>query len=261
LILDGTLREHALEIIQTIASTLESLPLGNASLGAAAGLAVCFAYLAEGLDEPAHEATARRLLDQALTMAEAEPMLPSLYGGLPGIGWAASHLSGRLHWPDQEATLAEIDEAVSEHLDQPMWKEDYQLSGGLVGLGVYALERLRAAGPESRRGAEWDGTPFEDAGRATQMLQRVVDHLAATAEHKPDGATWWTGPERLSLHALKKMPDGAYGVGLGEGVAGVVAFLARACAAGVAVTRARPWAGDEGQAGKGCDDCIRCSSG
>jgi hypothetical protein len=73
-----------------------------------------------------------------------------------------------------------------------------------------------------------------------RCLERVVDHLAATAEHKPDGATWWTGPERLSLHALKKMPDGAYGVGLGEGVAGVVALLARTCAAGVAVDRARP---------------------
>ena len=28
-------------------------------------------------------------------------------------------------------------------LNQPLWQEDYQLSGALVGLGVYALERLR----------------------------------------------------------------------------------------------------------------------
>jgi hypothetical protein len=44
----------------------------------------------------------------------------------------------------------------------------------------------------------------------------------------------------MSLHARKKMPDGAYDVGLAEGVSGVVAFLARVCAAGVVVERARP---------------------
>jgi hypothetical protein len=221
-ILDGALREQALEMVRTIADSLDSLPLENASLGSgAAGLAVCFAYLAEGLAEPRHDATARRLLEQALAMAEAEPMPPSLHSGLAGIGWAASHLSARLNRPDLEATLAEIDEAVREHLAQPVWQEDYPLGGGLVGLGVYALERLPAP-------VALDG------------LERVVGHLLATAEHQPEGATWWRGPERLSLHALKKMPEGGYDLGLSEGVAGVVAFLARACAAGLAVERARP---------------------
>jgi hypothetical protein len=236
------LREQALKIVQTIAESLESLPLESASLGSgAAGLAVCFAYLGEGLAEPRHEATARRLLDQALTMAEGEPMPPSLHGGLVGIGWAASHLSARLPWTDLEATLAEIDETVCDYLAQPVWQEDYQLSSGLVGLGVYGLERLQVARPESAKGVRTQaGTPFEDSVRATQCLERVVGHLLATAEHKPDGATWWTGPQRLSLHALKKMPDGAHVVGLGEGVSGVIALLARACAAGVAVEQARP---------------------
>jgi hypothetical protein len=135
----------------------------------------------------------------------------------------------RLHWPDLELTLAEIDETVCDCLDQPVWQEDYQLSSGLVGMGVYALERV--ARPESSKGVLGLGaTPFEDSGRAN-ILKRVVGHLLATVERKPDGATWWTGPERLSLHARKKMPDGAHVVGLSEGVAGVVAFLARVCAA------------------------------
>jgi hypothetical protein len=227
-ILHGDLQDQALEIVRTIAETLAFLPPGNASLGnGAAGLAVSFAYLAEGLREPGYEVTARRLLDEALTMAEAEPMLSSLQGGLAGIGWAASHLSTRLHQLDLEATLAEIDTTVCDWLDQPVWPEDYPLTSGLVGLGVYALERL-GSGAESARLA------------AVTCLERVVDHLLATAEHKPEGATWWRGPERMSLHARKKMPDGAYDVGLADGVSGVVAFLARVCAAGVAVERARP---------------------
>jgi lantibiotic modifying enzyme len=218
-VLDGPLRQQALGIVRTIASSLESLPLESANLGSgAAGLAVCFAYLAEGLAEHRYEAIARRLLDQAITMVEAEPMIPSLFGGLAGIGWAASHIGTRLHWTDLEQTLTEIDETLCDCLDQSVWQEGYPLSSGLVGLGVYGLERLG---------------PADDARppAAVHILERVVGHLLATVERKPDGATWWTSPERLSLHARKKMPDGAHAVGLSEGVAGVVAFLGRVCAA------------------------------
>jgi hypothetical protein len=112
-------------------------------------------------------------------------------------------------------------------MDQPAWQDDYDLFNGLVGLGVYALERL-ASMPDITR-------PL-----AVRILERVVDHLRATAEHKPVGATWWRGPERMSLHDVKKMPEGGYNLGLAQGVAGVAAFLARTCDAGVAVDRARP---------------------
>jgi hypothetical protein len=228
-VLEGAERERAVQTVREIADCLrtwQQAPGQLAATGAglangAAGLAVFFACLAEGLDEDCHEVTARRLLGQALAMAEAEAMHPSLYGGLAGVGWAAAHLSTRLPGVDLEATLAEIDEAVRDCLDQPVWQEDYPLTNGLVGLGVYALERLPA--------------PI-----AVESLERVVGHLWATAERQPEGATWWRGPERLSLHALKKAPDGNYDLGLAEGVPGVIALLARVCAAGVAVDRARP---------------------
>jgi len=230
-ILDWPLREKALEVVRIIGEDLASLPVLDPSLGSGnAGLAVCFAYLAEGLSEPAYEAMARRRLEQAISMAETEAMLPWLHSGLAGLGWAASHLSARLPGLNVEGTLTDIDEALCDYLQGPVWRDDYHLTDGLVGLGVYALERLRVA-----RRQRWD-----DVSSATHCLERVVDHLTATAEHKTDGATWWRGPERLSLHALKKMPDGAYDLGLGEGVPGVIAFLARVCDAGVAVERTRP---------------------
>jgi hypothetical protein len=227
-ILDGALREQALQIVRAIGDALSSWPPEIPGLGnGAAGLAVCFAYLAEGLGEPEHEATARRFLEQAIAMAEELPMFLALYGGLAGVGWAATHLRDRFRWPELEATVAEIDDALLQDLRRTEWREDYGLMSGLVGLGVYALERL---------------TPGADATRlaAVECLERVIDHLAATAEHKPEGATWWRGPERLSLHSRKKVPNGWYDVGLGDGVSGVVALLARACASGVAVDRARP---------------------
>jgi hypothetical protein len=222
------MRDQALDTVRAIADPLRDWPTEIVGVGTgASGLAVFFAYLAEGLEEPKHEATARRFLEQAMALAEKEPMLPSLYHGLAGLGWAATHLRDWLHWPELEATAADIDETLLDYLHQPVWQEDYGLMSGLVGLGVYALERL---------------TPGAEATRlaAVECLECVIGHLAALAEHKPDGATWWRGPERLTLHGRKKVPDGWWDVGLGDGVSGVVALLARACAAGVAVDRARP---------------------
>src|SRR4051812_19803960 len=151
-LLDGRLQAQALETVRKIADALRSWPpapdhpaAGDPGLGSgAAGLAVFFACLVEGLGEPEYEATARRFLERALDLAEEEAMLPSLYQGLAGVGWAAMHLRGRLNWPDLEATLAEIDEALLEQLRPAEWREDYGLTSGLVGLGVYALERLPA---------------------------------------------------------------------------------------------------------------------
>ena len=194
-ILKGGLQAQVLETVRTIADGLQNWPptpehlaAGNPGLGSGiAGLAVFFAYLAEGLGEPVHEATANRLLKQTLALAEEQPMFPSLYDGLAGIGWAAEHLCDRLRWSDSEATLAEIDEALLLDLRQTQWPDLYGLTGGLVGMGVYALERLPSA-------------------RAEECLECVIDHLVATAKHKPDGATWWRGPERMSLHGRKKPP-------------------------------------------------------
>lgn len=222
-VLESRSQVQALKTVHTIADALKDWPLaGNSSLGnGAAGLAVLFAYLAEGLGEPEHEATARRYLGQAISLAQEQPMLPSLAHGLTGVGWAMAHLRDRLHWPDLEATGAEIDATLLEDLRRVEWRDDHGWMSGLVGFGVYAVERLPAP-------------------TAVECLERVIDHLAATAEHKPDGATWWRGPERLSLHGRNKVPDGWYDVGLGDGVSGVIALLARACTAGIAVERARP---------------------
>src|SRR5262245_7271340 len=92
-ILVGRLQAQALETVRGIAEALRDWPPTPSHVAArdpgvgsgAAGLAVCFAYLAEGLGEPEHETTARRFLEQAMALAEEEPMLPSLYQGLAGL--------------------------------------------------------------------------------------------------------------------------------------------------------------------------------
>jgi hypothetical protein len=92
---------------------------------------------------------------------------------------------------------------------------------------VYTLERLAGRSDASRLAA-------------LDCLKRVIDHLARTAERRPDGITWWNSPDWLIPQTRDKYPRGYYNLGLAHGVPGVIALLASACAAGVETDRARP---------------------
>jgi hypothetical protein len=224
-LLDGTLREQALEVVGEIAAQLRALPtpaISSADLaGGSAGLAVLFGYLAKAQPGQGHDATAGRFLDEAITAVAQAPLDASLYEGLAGVGWAAEHLRRQLPELETEDINAEVDEALGEHLKVSRWTDDYDLIGGLVGLGVYALERL----PEPA---------------AINILKRVLDHLAETAESVPDGITWWTNPAWLPPDVRPRWPHGYYNLGLAHGVPGVVALLGSACAAGLGGGTARP---------------------
>ena len=144
-VLHGAERERALQAAQDIADALREprwLPgRSNFSLaGGSAGLAVFFTYLSQALCES--EAVARGFLEEAIAAASDGPTQASLFSGLAGVGWAAAHLQGRLVGHDTEGITAEIDQTLRDHLTLSRWSDDYDLIEGLVGLGVYALERL-----------------------------------------------------------------------------------------------------------------------
>jgi hypothetical protein len=225
ILLDGTLKERASECMQAI---LEDLALvkgqssGDASLaGGLAGQAILHGYLAQAGHGPEHADAAVRCLQEAVTAVSNKLIEASLYGGLTGVGWALSHL--QKCWPgfDGEIDAAEIDEVLLRHLAQSSWRDNYDLVSGLVGFGVYALERLPRPA-------------------AVACLERVIDRLAETAERREDGVTWWTNPAWLPAEGQQKSPRGYYNLGLAHGVPGVIALLGLACAAGVASAKAGP---------------------
>src|SRR4029453_15024135 len=135
------------------------------------------------------------------------------------IAWTVAHLDGQWEWSDEDA-CEEVDVALRGYLEQSPWRDDYDLVSGLVGLGVYALERL----------------PHRSA---LDLLLRIVDPLEETAERTTEGITWLTRPGLLPEHQRRECPDGYYNLGLAHGVPGVIAFLGGACSAGVAVSKAR----------------------
>ena len=150
---------------------------------------------------PESAALARRCLEHATAAVAEQPGTASLYSGLTGVGWAVAHLQGRLPGLDGEDDLAEIDEVLLDHLDQSPWRGEYDLIEGLVGFGVYALERLPRPA-------------------AVACLERVVDRLAETAEPQGEGITWWTDPAWLPAETRAEFPHGYYNLGLAHGRAG-----------------------------------------
>jgi lantibiotic biosynthesis protein len=221
--------------------------------GGTAGVALFFAYRAGrggGPGAAADTDAAALLLERSTEALATTPLSPDLYGGFSGVAWTAEHLYGPrfaaaataepataaapaptapgMETPripetpetpettagDAEDPLEEIDAALLHYLDHSPWTADYDLIRGLAGFGVYALERLPRPS-------------------AVACLTKIVDRLAETAEHGPQGTTWHTAPELLPDWQRAIFPGGYYNLGVAHGVPAVVAMLgATAAAAG-----------------------------
>jgi hypothetical protein len=233
-LLTGDLGEQARQAVRAIARALvippraaapgdnaEQYAVERACLGGGqAGLAVLYVYLGRaGLVSGAAE-RALSFLNEAVDAVATVTMSAGLYRGFVGIAWAAEHLNKLLTSGADNPTEA-VDEALPEYLDQSPWRNDYDLINGLVGVGVYALERLPR--------------PV-----AAAYLERVIDRLAERAEWSRGGITWHTPSELLISEQRAQYPKGFYNLGLAHGAPGVIALLGAACSAGVALAKARP---------------------
>ncbi|MFL6194203.1 MAG: lanthionine synthetase C family protein [Thermoanaerobaculia bacterium] len=227
-LLQGSVADAALRTVQEIAEALAQRPseegLRRASLaGGTAGQAVFYTYLALHTGDEAAADRAAALLDAAAEELATTPMPPSFYSGFSGVAWAMEHLKGRLFEddPDGDDPVLDIDEALIAPLSRPNWPGEYDLVGGLIGVGVYALERLP-----------------RPSGKA--LLEQVVDRLAERADTMEEGRAWFTRPEGLPEWQREIHQRGIYNLGVAHGLPGAFPVLAGACAAGVAVDRARP---------------------
>jgi lantibiotic modifying enzyme len=223
-LLDGDLRDRALETVHAIAQDLRDRDTGveHATLaGGRSGLALFYAYLAQSVPGQGHELLALRMLDQSIEALSSTPMNASLYSGFTGIAWTTHHLRGRLLEAEADDSNGEIDDVLAAHVGRSPWRADYDLIIGLVGLGLYAADRL----------------PREAARTA---LTRIVDRLDETAVRLADGITWRTPPELLPPWQRELAPQGYYNAGLAHGVPGIVAILGDACAEDVARPKAAP---------------------
>jgi hypothetical protein len=229
-VVEGDLADEARSAVRDIALAAASAPLRlpgeiseeaaagwRASLGSGwSGQSLLYGYLAlaEAGDLPFDAAElAMDRLDRASDAVASVPMTESLFSGFSGVAWATEHLAGKVYEPDGDP-LAAIDEALLGSLSRAPWTGEIDLINGLVGLGIYALERLPRPA-------------------AAQCLERIVDHLGELAERGDGTAAWFSPAARLPAYQRAVFPLGLYNLGASHGIAGIIALLAAACRAGV----------------------------
>ncbi len=208
------------EPVATVAANGRPLPAGrDASLASgSAGMSLFFAYRALA-DAREGDDRAVALLESALDALGAAQLQPSLYVGFTGITWTLEHLASMVLDEDDEDLNEEIDEVLIELLGTTPWMAPTDLISGVVGLGVYALERLPRAS-------------------AVATLEQAVSRLEETAVHDTDGIAWPTHPSLFPPDQAHEA-DNRIDLGMAHGVTGTIALLARVVDAGVAADRAR----------------------
>jgi lantibiotic modifying enzyme len=225
--LSGTTAEQALQAVDAIAESITSITASpgerDPSLGRGqAGLALLYTWLARTGRMPQADLLARQCLDQAIEALSTQAMNASFYGGFTGVAWAAD-LVDRLLDPDAEDRGEAVDDALLRLLSRDeRWSASYDLIVGLIGLGVYALQRYPR--------------PV-----ATECLRQVVERLQECARRDEHGLYWWTPPaEILDEESRKQYSSGRVDLGVAHGVAGAVALLGGICGAGVEQATVRP---------------------
>jgi hypothetical protein len=220
-VLESDLAERARAMARSVAAALDVADFDPRATGLAAGpagLALFHAYLAEAEGDAAGAARARAALVAALAPREGEDDpggSASFFSGFPGLTWAAAHLDGLLQGA-AAPLLADADRAVAGALAEPSWSGTSLHADGLVGLGVYLLERPRG-------------------GVADQALANLVAHLERSAVPDAGGAAWLR--PAASFPESVRPPADVFDLGVPRGTAGVVGFLAAALARGITPER------------------------
>lgn len=209
-LLEGQDAERAREAALAITADLAGIDLDPSLYYGHAGVALLHGYRARCGEADAVDDAAEHLGAAAEMFAEERP--PWLARGFAGVAFAIAHLSDLVETePD---TLPDLDAAIANVVDREPWPFDWQLMPGLIGLGIYGLERAGAAG-----------------GRA--IVERTAGHLAALAERAAGVATWRVRPADVPKEMRDRNPEGFHSLGFAYGGLGAIAFLAAARAIGV----------------------------
>ncbi len=182
-----------------------------------AGEALFFHYLDRARPGQGHDERALAHLETAIAAIAETMTAPGLYGGFSGVAWVLEHLTGRLlepPAPGEEDPGEEVATALVSYLGHTPWLDDYDLISGLVGFGVWAVERAPRSGGE-------------------EAAESVVRRLGELAERGEGGVTWRTSPERMLASEAANHPQGNFNLGVAHGVPGVIGVLGEMVAAGL----------------------------
>jgi hypothetical protein len=212
-LLQGATAERARAAARSIAAraSVADASRGPELAAGDAGLALLHAELSRAFPGEAHEELASRALERTLGALAREEFPLSLFSGVIGIGWTLALLCPQEDAEDEDA--GPLDELFLACLADESWTPSFDLSDGLAGMAVYALE----------------GMPRTSASR---ILVLVVERLARAAVRFPAGIAWRSDPDWLPAE-LQSAFVGEWNLGVAHGVPGVIGALARVAVAEV----------------------------
>jgi lantibiotic modifying enzyme len=200
--------EEVRATVNAIAEALEdegSTPSQRASRqGALAGELLFFAHLHAAFPAEAHLRRVISGVEECVSIIGNAPLRPALYGGLAGYVWLFAHLE-RMGF-DFALDLSDFDEMFGSAVTDPD-NDHFDLIYGLVGQGVYLLERLPAAS-------------------ARASLDALLKRLEELSESTPSGPCWRSMPKNMPSPKKEMYPEGHFDLGVAHGIPGVLAFLA-----------------------------------
>ncbi len=208
-LLEGQDAKDAVVAIRAVAQAVAATPgAGDLNSAGPADRTLFWAYATSHVDEPFAHAAYDASLDDVIAQLRTGCAVPSLYdGGLAGIGFTLAHvLDG-----GAEDVLEVIDEALLGTLAE-RWTGSLDLAQGVVGLGVYFLERLHH---------------HNAAALAADGLDRIVRLLERTAHQTDLGTTWLTTLDVMPEAYRARYPDGYHDCGVAHGTPGMIGFLGR----------------------------------
>lgn len=182
------------------------------SLDTLPGATLFFTHLSRATGDPAYARAARDAAERSARAIAEVPLGPSLFGGLAGMAWPLAHMQRLGARGAEELDLGQVDELLLECVGYGAIPH-FDLIVGIVGLGVYFLERLPDA-------------------VAAEGVRRVILELAGRARRDGHGLAWFTGPGIVAGTQRETFPEGKYDLGMAHGVPGVIAFLSLALLAG-----------------------------
>ena len=201
-ILDGADADAAWQAIRDIARAIGE---GHGTRRRPADLALFWAYVAGALDDDWTTARYEEAVEHLCSWISEGAGGPRLFGGLASAGWVLSHISD-----DGDEALGQIDAVMLAAAEAPT--RLYDLISGLVGDGVYFLERLASG----------------DAPVAQRGLATVIDRLIAASQPTAMGLAWLTPNAALPPLQRPHAPDGYFNCGLAHGAPGPIALFGRA---------------------------------
>lgn len=151
------------------------------------------------------------LINKAIRLISDEKQDISMEKGLCGIGWLLQHLINQnLLDSNYNNLLERIDTLALRSIEYDMKRKQYDYFTGLIGKGIYFLERNRMSD-------------------VSDKLEYIVEKLYDLAENEAYGISWqdWYSFERDNVE------DKAYSLGLSHGMPSIIVFLCEAFKLGI----------------------------